>query len=50
MFQGKANRKMRGMHPLTMLCRDWEGCRKERKANERTTHEEANENHTNNIF
>lgn len=50
MFQVKANRKIRGMHPLTMLCRDLEGNRKERRADERATHEGSNENHTNNYF
>lgn len=29
MFEGKAKRKIRGRHPLTMLCRDLEGNRKE---------------------
>lgn len=49
MFQGKANRKTRGMHPLIMLCTDLEGNRKER-TDERATHEGSNENHTNNYF
>jgi len=51
MFQEKANRRIRGMHPLTMLLRrNLGGNRKERRADERTTHEGSNENHTNNYF
>lgn len=50
MFEGKANRKIRGMHPLIISCIELEGNRMERRADERVTRERSNQNHTHNNF